>query len=43
MLVRNLGTMKVIYWVNVSDSSGTGSPEKVLVVDHLREFWYWIT
>jgi len=26
VLVRNLRTMRVIYWVNVSESSGAGSP-----------------
>jgi len=26
VLVRNLRTMKVVYWVNVSESSGTGLP-----------------
>jgi len=26
VLVRNLRTMKLVYWVNVSESSGTSSP-----------------
>ena len=26
VLVRNLGTMRVVYWVDVSESSGAGSP-----------------
>ena len=27
VLVRNLSSVRVVYWVNVSESSGAGSPE----------------
>ena len=26
VLVRNLRTVRLVYWVNVSESSGAGSP-----------------
>ena len=30
--MRNLKTMRVIYWVNVSESSGAGSPGCAILV-----------
>ena len=34
VLVRNLKAMTVVYWVNVSQSSGTGLPGLSRIQDH---------
>jgi len=48
VLVRNLRTMSMIYWVNVSESSGTGSAGlswikchyTVVVANRIAEKWF---